>query len=95
MPKPGGPDASDALKSAKAARDPIAAGPVERAASAPNGYALTVDSGPGARPDFCAGVVLDGRGIVVRAAPIIRYMIGWTEARVVRYARQRGWRRPA
>jgi|SoimicmetaTmtLMB_FD_contig_31_3692696_length_434_multi_2_in_0_out_0_1 hypothetical protein len=40
---------------------------------------------------FCAGVVLD-RGLVVRAAPILKYMIGWDRSRVLSYARGRGWR---
>lgn len=42
-------------------------------------------------PWFVAGVVLvDGR--VTRAAPIVAYMRGWHGARVLAYARRKGWR---
>lgn len=43
---------------------------------------------------FCAGVVLRN-GRVVRAAPILKYMIGWNELRVLSYARMRGWKADA
>jgi hypothetical protein len=39
---------------------------------------------------FVAGLVaVDGR--VVRAAPILRYMLGWDGARVAAYVQARGW----
>jgi hypothetical protein len=41
-------------------------------------------------PHFNAAVVLD-QGVVVRAAPILKYMVGWTAARVVRYCFRKGW----
>lgn len=41
-------------------------------------------------PHFCAGVVVqDGR--VTVTAPILRYMLGWTLARVREYAGGCGW----
>jgi hypothetical protein len=43
-----------------------------------------------ANPAFCAGVVLRD-GAVIRAAPIVRYMTGWTEDGVSAYAARRGW----
>lgn len=46
---------------------------------------LTIDS-----PSFNAGAVLL-RQTCVRAAPIIQYMIGWSEDRIRAYARARGW----
>jgi hypothetical protein len=42
---------------------------------------------------FCAGVVADPvTQHIMRAAPIIGYMVGWSSSRVLRYARMRGWR---
>lgn len=42
-------------------------------------------------PHFFAGIVLDG-GVVIRAAPIVRYMYGWSRERVRGYCRHKGWR---
>lgn len=39
---------------------------------------------------FCAGVCLSG-GHVARAAPILRYMLGWTEQRIRQYAAGKRW----
>lgn len=40
---------------------------------------------------FTAGVVVrDER--VVRAAPILKYMLGWPRTRVLSYARAKGWK---
>ena len=41
-------------------------------------------------PHFYAGVIL-GNGCVIEAAPILRYMVGWTEARVRGYCARKGW----
>jgi hypothetical protein len=41
-------------------------------------------------PNFCAGVVLL-HGRVIRAAPKLRYMLGWTASRVREYAAYCGW----
>jgi hypothetical protein len=41
-------------------------------------------------PAFYAGVVLHD-DTVIRAAPIIKYMIGWPRARVLEYCVKRGW----
>ncbi len=41
-------------------------------------------------PYFVAGIEVSG-SLVVRAAPIIRYMIGWEIGRVVKYANHKGW----
>lgn len=41
---------------------------------------------------FVAGVVVDENGIVVLAAPIVRYMTGWTAGRVMGYCASKNWR---
>jgi hypothetical protein len=41
-------------------------------------------------PWFVAGVVIE-EGKVVRAAPIVKYMVGWPKASVIKYSRGRGW----
>lgn len=42
-------------------------------------------------PHFCAGVVLwDDK--VIEAAPIVRYMKGWTRARVRAYCGDKKWK---
>jgi hypothetical protein len=40
---------------------------------------------------FCAAVIIQ-RDRVVRCAPMLNYMMGWTKQRVLRYARHREWR---
>jgi hypothetical protein len=40
---------------------------------------------------FVAGVVL-ARGRAARAAPILRYMVGWTTKQVIEYCERKGWR---
>lgn len=40
-------------------------------------------------PHFVAGVVLADQ--VERAAPIVKYMIGWNAGKVRNYARSKGW----
>lgn len=39
---------------------------------------------------FCAGVVVED-GFVVRAAPILKYMMGWSEGRVRSYVARKRW----
>lgn len=41
-------------------------------------------------PHFCAGVLLNG-DVVVRAAPILKYMKGWTWHRVMAYCDKKRW----
>lgn len=41
-------------------------------------------------PHFVAGIVPE-TGRVVTAAPILRYMTGWTGAQVADYCRAKGW----
>lgn len=41
---------------------------------------------------FVAGLELSPAGIVVRAAPVIGYMHGWTRDQVCTYCGRRGWR---
>jgi hypothetical protein len=41
-------------------------------------------------PHFVAGFETDG--IVRRAAPIIKYMVGWTDDAVRDYVRKKGWK---
>lgn len=40
-------------------------------------------------PYLVAGFEFDG--VVRRAAPIIRYMTGWSQERVAAYATRKGW----
>ncbi len=40
---------------------------------------------------FCAGLIVQN-GRVTVTAPILRYMAGWTVARVRQYAVGKGWR---
>lgn len=42
-------------------------------------------------PRFCAGLVLNACDVVVRCAPIVRYMRGWTRENVRYYCRYKGW----
>lgn len=42
------------------------------------------------KPLFCAGYIVRG-GRVTEAAPIIRYMVGWNQARVLTYVLKREW----
>lgn len=42
-------------------------------------------------PHFCAGLVVQEQR-VTDAAPIVRYMLGWSASRVLNYCRQKGWR---
>ena len=37
-------------------------------------------------PHFVAGIIPGER-----AAPILRYMMGWSEARIIAYCRTKGW----
>lgn len=41
-------------------------------------------------PHFIAGIVAKD-GIVVRAAPILKYMMGWTGKQVAEYTTKNGW----
>lgn len=41
-------------------------------------------------PHFVAGIVFD-KARVVEAAPILRYMLGWTAMAVRRYVDGKGW----
>lgn len=42
-------------------------------------------------PHFVAAVVLD-EGTVVRAAPIVHYMIDWDMETVVKYCKSKNWK---
>lgn len=42
-------------------------------------------------PWFVAGLVME-RDRVVRAAPMLHYMVGWYSDRVTRYCNKRGWK---
>lgn len=39
---------------------------------------------------FFAGVIVEN-GVVVRAAPILRYMLGWDQERVISYIEYKEW----
>jgi len=46
-------------------------------------------------PHFCAGLILSrvhGGWTVTEAAPIVRYMLGWSSDRVKSYAGLKGWK---
>ena len=43
-------------------------------------------------PHFCAGIVLDAaHGGCVKAAPILKYMIGWHYGEIKQYCYVKGW----
>ena len=42
-------------------------------------------------PHFVASVVLEN-GFVFEAAPIVRYMRGWNQTKVLNYCRIKGWK---
>lgn len=42
-------------------------------------------------PHFNAGIVIE-RGVVVRAAPILGYLVGWDCERASAYLKGKGWR---
>lgn len=42
-------------------------------------------------PHFCAGVILNRFGRVIEAAPILRYMLGWSRSRVESYVHAKRW----
>lgn len=42
-------------------------------------------------PHFVAGVIVDGRGRVIEAAPILRYALGWTGLELRTYAASKRW----
>jgi hypothetical protein len=42
-------------------------------------------------PHFCAGVELGVNGVGVRAAPIIRYMRGWSLQQIATYCTKKKW----
>lgn len=41
-------------------------------------------------PHFVAGFLTDG--VVRRAAPILKYMVGWDDAKVRAYIARKGWK---
>jgi hypothetical protein len=42
-------------------------------------------------PHFCAGVVVAPNGVGRSAAPILRYMVGWTFPQIVQYCTKKRW----
>lgn len=42
-------------------------------------------------PHFCAGLVLKD-DVVSEAAPIIKYMVGWSRDKVRNYTRHKNWK---
>jgi hypothetical protein len=40
---------------------------------------------------FCAGIGTDDQNRVVEAAPILRYMVGWSLASALDYSERKGW----
>jgi hypothetical protein len=43
-------------------------------------------------PHFVAGLELENGKVARIAAPIIGYMIGWTEANIQQYVKRKGWK---
>lgn len=44
-------------------------------------------------PHFVAGLNVSRRdGKVIRAAPVIRYMMGWDKPRFIRYCMKKSWK---
>lgn len=43
-------------------------------------------------PHFVAGLVLNANQVVVRAAPILRYMLGWSRHHVRNYCARKHWK---
>lgn len=43
-------------------------------------------------PHFCAGGEINSNEIVVSAAPIIKYMIGWSKVKVDAYCETNKWK---
>lgn len=44
-------------------------------------------------PHFCAGILISTKNdVVVRTAPILKYMRGWETGRVLAYAEKKGWK---
>jgi len=39
---------------------------------------------------FCAGILIEN-GYVIETAPILKYMKGWTQEKVVRYCQLKGF----
>lgn len=42
-------------------------------------------------PHFVAGLVVED-GQVYESAPVIKYMRGWTQEKVINYCRVKGWK---
>jgi hypothetical protein len=42
-------------------------------------------------PHFVAGVCMNGDHVAVRAAPILKYMIGWDFPKIEEYVAKKGW----
>lgn len=43
-------------------------------------------------PHFCAGVEIDRNSRIIRTAPILSYMKGWTVERVTEYCDHKNWK---
>ena len=43
-------------------------------------------------PNFVAGIESDNGGRIIRAAPIVKYMLKWTDAAVLAYCSNKGWK---
>lgn len=42
-------------------------------------------------PHFVAGVCMNHQDVAVRAAPILKYMVGWDFPRIESYVAKKGW----
>lgn len=42
-------------------------------------------------PHFVAGVCMNAADVAVRAAPILKYMVGWDFPRIESYVAKKGW----
>lgn len=55
--------------------------------SAEGSYLISIEG-----PNFSAGLVFSRGNIVIKAAPIIKWMLGWSHGKVVTYCDNRRWK---
>jgi len=41
---------------------------------------------------FVAGVIFNENYICIKAAPIIKYMVGWEATKFINYCKSKGWK---
>lgn len=43
-------------------------------------------------PHFVAGIIVGNKHVVIEAAPIVHYMVGWEIGRVMGYVKKKQWK---